>query len=53
MSGEPMVEPDYAIRNLIDDLRADEPYIVTHPAFRELIEARFSALRRALDRARD
>ena len=53
MSGEPMVEPDHAIRNLIPALRADEPYIVTHPAFRELIEARFSALRRALDRAGD
>ena len=48
---EYVVDPEYAVRNVLTDLRNDEPYIVTHAPFRDRYEARVKALHAALDRA--
>src|SRR5262249_2562348 len=44
-----LVSPDHAIRNLLDDLIADVPYVVTHGSHRPVYEER----RAGLDAARD
>jgi NAD(P)-dependent dehydrogenase (short-subunit alcohol dehydrogenase family) len=45
-----VVEPDHAIRNLMADLVANEPYSVTHGSFRPVYEARRAAMDAAFDR---
>ncbi len=42
--------PEHAIRNLLADLEADEPYIVTHGSVRAAYERRRAAMDAALDR---
>ena len=46
-----IVEPAYAIRHLPRAIRENRPYLVTHGVNNAAIEARFDALREALDRA--
>jgi NAD(P)-dependent dehydrogenase (short-subunit alcohol dehydrogenase family) len=45
-----VVMPEHAIRNLLDDLRADEPYCMTHGSHRPVYEARRAAMDAAFDR---
>jgi len=45
-----MVDPDYAIRNLLSDLLANEPYVVTHGPHRPWYEERRNAMDAAHDR---
>lgn len=45
-----VVSPLHAIRNLIDDLDAGHPYIVTHGTYRPQVEARQRAMLDAFDR---
>ena len=48
-----MVEPAYAIRNLIAALREERPYLVTHGPIPAAVEERIAALRAAVARADD
>lgn len=45
-----VVDPGYAIRNLLEDLRNGERYIITHGAYREKLDERSQALLAAFDR---
>jgi NAD(P)-dependent dehydrogenase (short-subunit alcohol dehydrogenase family) len=45
-----VVEPEYAVRNLLADLDANVPYSVTHGSFRPAYEARRAAMDAAFDR---
>ena len=45
-----VVMPEQAIRNLLDDLRADEPYSMTHGSHRPVYEQRRAAMDAAFDR---
>lgn len=45
-----VVMPEHAIRNLLDDLDANEPYVVTHGSVRADYAERRDAMERALDR---
>lgn len=45
-----VVTPEHAVRNLLADLEADEPYVVTHGAARAGCTERHEALLAALDR---
>jgi NAD(P)-dependent dehydrogenase (short-subunit alcohol dehydrogenase family) len=42
--------PEHAVRNLMADLRADEPYVITHGAYRPQVEARFARILDAFTR---
>ena len=46
-----IVEPEYAVRNVLRDLVNNEPYIVTHAPYRRRYEGRAAILRAAFDRA--
>jgi len=50
MADGDVVMPEHAIRNLLADLEADEPYSVTHGSYRPYYEARRDAMDAALDR---
>ncbi len=51
---EEVVEPDYAVRNLIAGIEQNHPWIVTHDnPQRAMIETRFAGILEAFDRARD
>ncbi len=52
MAGDPMVTPDHAVRNVVRDVLANEPYIVTHDVQRAPIERRMEEIWRAFDRAK-
>jgi hypothetical protein len=45
-----VVLPEEAIRNLLADLRADEPYSMTHGSHRPVYERRRAAMDAAFDR---
>lgn len=45
-----VVLPEHAIRNLLDDLLADEPYCMTHGSHRPVYERRRDAMDAAFDR---
>ncbi|MGZ4727278.1 MAG: SDR family NAD(P)-dependent oxidoreductase [Acidimicrobiales bacterium] len=45
-----VVMPEHAIRNLLSDLDADEPYSITHGAVREAYDERHAAIAAAIDR---
>jgi NAD(P)-dependent dehydrogenase (short-subunit alcohol dehydrogenase family) len=45
-----VVDPDHAVRNLLADLEADEPYSTTHGINRAVYEQRRDAMDAALDR---
>jgi NAD(P)-dependent dehydrogenase (short-subunit alcohol dehydrogenase family) len=44
------VTPTYAIRNLVSELAANPPYIVTHGTYLPVVEDRFEAVRDAFER---
>jgi NAD(P)-dependent dehydrogenase (short-subunit alcohol dehydrogenase family) len=50
VGAEDVVMPDHAIRNLLADLEADHPYIVTHGTVRADYLERHDAMTAALDR---
>jgi NAD(P)-dependent dehydrogenase (short-subunit alcohol dehydrogenase family) len=50
MGDEHVAAPEHAIRNLITDLVADEPYIITHGAYRAEYHERLDAIEAAFDR---
>ncbi len=50
MSDGDVVTPEYAIRNLLADLDANEPYLITHGSFRPIYVRRRDAMDAALDR---
>jgi hypothetical protein len=55
LGGQPVrngdvVTPDHAIRNLLDDLLANEPYVLTHGNYRQEYNARRDAIDAAFDR---
>jgi hypothetical protein len=45
-----LATPEHAIRNLLADLEAGEPYVITHGSFRPLYDQRRDALDAAFDR---
>jgi len=45
-----LVTPEHAIRNLLADLEADEPYSLTHGSYRPIYERRRAAVDAAFDR---
>jgi NAD(P)-dependent dehydrogenase (short-subunit alcohol dehydrogenase family) len=45
-----VVDPEYAVRNLLADLDANVPYSITHGSFRPAYEARRDAMDAAFDR---
>ena len=44
------VSPQHAARNLLDELLAGEPYVITHGDYRDAYRARVAAVERAFDR---
>jgi NAD(P)-dependent dehydrogenase (short-subunit alcohol dehydrogenase family) len=48
--GDDVVTPDHAVRNLLADLLADEPYVITHGSYRARFRERLAALEAAFDR---
>jgi NAD(P)-dependent dehydrogenase (short-subunit alcohol dehydrogenase family) len=50
MADGDVVTPEHAIRNLLDDLVANEPYTVTHGSFRPYYRERRDAMEAAFDR---
>jgi NAD(P)-dependent dehydrogenase (short-subunit alcohol dehydrogenase family) len=55
MAHQPMDEadaatPEHAIRHLLADLEADEPYVITHGSFRPIYQRRRDAIDAAFDR---
>jgi hypothetical protein len=45
-----LATPEHAIRNLLADLEAGEPYTLTHGTYRSLYERRRDAMDAAFDR---
>jgi len=45
-----VVTPEYAVRNLLDDVLADKPYVITHGNYRQEYNARRDAIDAAFDR---
>ena len=50
MGEEHVATPEHATRNLLADLLADEPCVITHGAYRAAYHARLAALEAAFDR---
>jgi NAD(P)-dependent dehydrogenase (short-subunit alcohol dehydrogenase family) len=50
MADGDVVTPDHAVRNLLADLEADEPYSLTHGSHRPVYEQRRAAMDAAFDR---
>ena len=50
VTAEDVVTPEHAVRNLLADLHADQPYSVTHGSFRPVWEQRRAAMDAAFDR---
>ena len=50
MADGDVVTPDHAVRNLLADLEADEPYSLTHGSHRAVYEQRRAAMDAAFDR---
>lgn len=46
------IEPENAARAVLEAVRRDEPYVITHPGSKGLVEARFRAILEAYDTAR-
>ena len=47
------IEPERAARAVLEAVRRNEPYVITHPGSKGLVEARFRALLDAYDRTRE
>jgi NAD(P)-dependent dehydrogenase (short-subunit alcohol dehydrogenase family) len=52
VTAESVISPELAVRNVLRDLAADEPYIVTHDVHADRVAARFEAILKAFERAR-
>ena len=52
-SADSVIAPEHAVRNVLRDLAADEPYIVTHDVHADQVAPRFQAILRAFERARN
>jgi len=50
VGADDVVMPDHAVRNLLADLEADEPYCLTHGSHRPVYEERRAAMDAAFDR---
>ncbi|MFN8025587.1 MAG: SDR family NAD(P)-dependent oxidoreductase [Acidimicrobiia bacterium] len=50
MGDEHVATAEHAVRNLLDDLVANEPYLITHGAYRAEYHARLAAIEAAFDR---
>jgi hypothetical protein len=50
MTDGDVVSPDHAVRNLLADLEADEPYCLTHGSHRPVYELRRDEMEAAFDR---
>ena len=50
MDDTDLATPEHAIRNLLADLEAGEPYLITHGSYRPLYEQRRAAMDAAFDR---
>jgi meso-butanediol dehydrogenase / (S,S)-butanediol dehydrogenase / diacetyl reductase len=50
MADGDVATPEHAIRNLLADVAANQPYLVTHGSFRPIYEARRDAMDAAFDR---
>ncbi|HYC21253.1 MAG TPA: SDR family NAD(P)-dependent oxidoreductase [Candidatus Bathyarchaeia archaeon] len=50
-STEDVVDADYAARHVLDAVRNNDPYLVTHPPQRGQVEQRFTEILAAFDRA--
>ena len=50
MGDDDLATPEHAIRNLLADLEAGEPYVLTHGSYRPLYQARRDAIDAAFDR---
>ncbi len=50
MGPDDLATPDDAVRNLLADLLADEPYVITHGGYRAQYHRRLAALEQAFDR---
>jgi hypothetical protein len=50
MGGDHVATPEHAVRNLIADLVANEPYVITHGAYRADYHERLAAIEAAFDR---
>jgi NAD(P)-dependent dehydrogenase (short-subunit alcohol dehydrogenase family) len=50
MGDEHVAAPEHAVRNLVADLVANEPYLVTHGAYRADYHERLAAIEAAFDR---
>jgi NAD(P)-dependent dehydrogenase (short-subunit alcohol dehydrogenase family) len=50
MGEDHVATPEHAVRNLIADLAADEPYVITHGAYRAGYHRRLAAIEAAFDR---
>ena len=50
MTNEEVLTPEQAVRNLLHDVTANEPFIITHGAYRDVLEARHGALLAAYER---
>jgi NAD(P)-dependent dehydrogenase (short-subunit alcohol dehydrogenase family) len=46
---EKMLEPRFVAELVLDAVRADEPYIVTHPQWRNMVQQRFDQILAAFD----
>jgi len=50
MDAAKVATPDHAVRNVLDDLMADEPYVITHGDYRDAYHRRIAAIEAAFDR---
>jgi meso-butanediol dehydrogenase / (S,S)-butanediol dehydrogenase / diacetyl reductase len=50
MGPDDVATPEHAIRNLLADLEAGEPYVITHGSYRPLYQQRRDAIDAAFDR---
>jgi NAD(P)-dependent dehydrogenase (short-subunit alcohol dehydrogenase family) len=50
MGDDDLATPEHAIRNLLADLEAGEPYVLTHGTYRPIYEQRRAAMDAAFDR---
>jgi NAD(P)-dependent dehydrogenase (short-subunit alcohol dehydrogenase family) len=51
-ANQTFIEPERAARAVLEAVRRDEPYVITHPGSKGLVEERFRALLAAYDAAR-
>jgi NAD(P)-dependent dehydrogenase (short-subunit alcohol dehydrogenase family) len=50
MDAAHVATPDHAVRNVLHDLIADEPYVITHGDYRDAYHHRIAAIEAAFDR---